>query len=161
VPVLGTSAHRYQLLGVEDLADGIHLLASQDNNGTFSFGARSFGTVRDDFNAFFARIGSRSTLRHVPPGLARASLRAIELAGMVPLSEWHRHSAWGRDSIADTTRAERELGWAPSQSNTDALVHAYNWFVATVRETGDAPRTHPLPHTHRILRGVLFLLPRS
>ena len=161
VPVLGTGAHRYQLLGVDDLAEGIRLLAATEHEGTFLFGANIFGTVNDDLTALLAHAGTNATLRHIPAALARPALRAIELTGMVPLSEWHRHSAWGHDSVADTTRARLELGWRPERSNIEALVNAYDWYVETVARTGDAPRTHAVPRAHRMLRGLLSLLPHA
>ncbi len=161
VPVLGSGAHRYQLLGVEDLAEGIRLLTAGEHQGIFLFGANTFGSVTADLEALLVHAGTRATLRHVPAALARAALRAIELAGMVPLSEWHRHSAWGLDSIADTTRARQELGWHPARSNIDALVEAYDWYVETVARTGAAPRTHAVPRAHRVLRGLLSLLPHA
>lgn len=161
VPVLGSGGHRYQLLGVQDLADGIRLLTAGDHQGTFSFGANTFGTVREDLGALLAHAGTRSTFRHIPAALARPALRAIELAGLVPLSEWHRHGAWGQDSVADTTRARQELGWHPDRSNIDAMIEAYDWYVETVGRTGNAPRTHAVPRAHRVLRGLLGLLPHA
>jgi nucleoside-diphosphate-sugar epimerase len=161
VPILGGGGHRYQLLGVQDLAEGIRLLTARESQGVFAFGARTFSTVRDDLQALLIRVHSGSTLRHVPAPIGRASLKAIELAGFVPLSEWHRHSAWQRDSVADCTRAEQELGWAPRLSNVDALAGAYDWYAATVQSQGSAPRTHPLPRAHAALKHLLRLLPRS
>jgi nucleoside-diphosphate-sugar epimerase len=161
VPILGKGRNRYQLLGVQDLAHGITLLAASEARGVFAFGARPFSTVREDLQALVSHARSASTLRSVPMALARAGLRALELAGFDPLSEWHRHSAWSRDSIADTTRAEQELRWVPARSNVEALVEAYDWYVVTVRATGDAPRTHPLPHAHRLLKRFLWMLPKS
>ncbi len=161
VPILGHGRHRYQLLGVQDLASGIRLLAASEARGVFAFGARTFSTVREDLQALLSHAGSSSTLRFVPARMARAGLRAVELAGVVPLSEWHRHSAWARDSVADTTRAEQELGWVPERSNVEALIDAYDWCVATIRSKGRAPRTHPLPRAHGIGKHFLWMLPRS
>lgn len=161
VPILGSGDHRYQLLGVQDLADGIRLLTASESRGVFAFGAGTFSTVRDDLQSLVSRVRSASTLRFVPEWLGRAGLRALELGGLVPLSEWHRHSAWRRDSVADCTRARRELGWIPQRGNVDALAEAYEWFAATIRSKGSAPRTHPLPRAHAILKQGLRILPRS
>ncbi len=161
VPVLGRGTHRYQLLGVQDLAEGIQLLTEGTHRGTFSFGAHTFGTVREDLTALLAHADTGSTLRHIPGVLARPALRAIELAGLVPLSEWHRHSAWDQDMVGDTTRAQQELGWHAAHSNVAALIEAYDWYDETVERTGDAPRTHAIPRAHRALRGLLSRLPHA
>jgi len=163
VPLLGPGTHRYQLLGVQDLAEGIRLLTVGDgeHHGLFSFGADRFGTVREDLATLLTHADTHATIRTIPGFVARPGLRAIELAGMVPLSEWHRHSAWGRDVVADTTRARQELGWVPERSNAEAMIEAYDWYVATVSQRGDAPRTHEVPRAHRALRGLLSMLPHA
>jgi nucleoside-diphosphate-sugar epimerase len=161
IPILGDGSHRYQLIGVQDLADGIRLLTSRPAPGVFAFGARAFSTVRNDLQELIARVGSASSLRHIPGGIGRTGLRALELAGFVPLSEWHRHSAWHHDSVADCSKAEHELGWVPQRSNVDAMVEAFEWYEATIRAKGAAPRTHPLPRAHAMLRHIIRLLPGS
>jgi nucleoside-diphosphate-sugar epimerase len=161
VPVLGDGSHRYQLLAVQDLAQGIRLLSTSTSQGVFAFGAREFSTVREDLQALLARVQSRSRLRFFPAGLSRAGLRSLELAGFVPLSEWHRHSAWRRDSVADCSRAERELGWAARLSNVDAMAEAYHWYADVIRARGAATRTHPLPWAHTALRRIIRMLPGS
>src|SRR6185369_4346618 len=103
------------------------LLAASTCEGVFAFGAPTFSTVRDDLQSLLSRVGSASTLRHVPAPIGRVGLRAIELTGFVPLSEWHRHSAWHRDSVANCTRANKELGWVAQRGNVDALAEAYDW----------------------------------
>ncbi|MGH7428830.1 MAG: NAD-dependent epimerase/dehydratase family protein, partial [Candidatus Methylomirabilaceae bacterium] len=117
VPVLGSGHNRYQLLDVRDLAEGICLLSTSTGGGMYSFGAREFGTVNDDLQALLDHARTGSHLYHIPSRWARPALRLIELVGMVPLSEWHSLSARGEDSIADTSRAEHELGWRPRRSN--------------------------------------------
>lgn len=157
VPVLGTGRNRYQLLDVRDLADGIYLLSTSGAEGIFSFGAREFGTVRDDLQALLDHARTEAHLRHIPSRWARPALRVMELAGMAPLSEWHYLSARGEDSIVDTSRAEQELGWRPGRSNAQALREAYDWYVATVKNRGQA--AHPVPLAHRALQRFTRILP--
>lgn len=161
VPVLGAGTHCYQLLAVQDLAEGIRMLVRSDSIGSFGFGARVSSTVRDDLQALIAGAGSKSTLRHISPSFSRAALRFLELAGFVPLSEWHRHSAWGRDSLADCIRSQKELGWSPRLGNVEALTQAYAWYVDRMISTGVASRTHPLPRSHIALKTFIRLLPSA
>ena len=160
VPLLGDGRNRYQLLDVRDLAEGIRLLAASDAGGVFAFGAREFGTVADDLQALFIHAQTGVRLRHVPPRLARVVLRGMELAGLVPLSEWHELSARGEDSIVDTTRAEEELDWRARRSNVQTLVDAYDWYVKAMATTGRAARTHPVPFAHRALARLTWIIPR-
>jgi len=158
VPVLGTGHNRYQLLDVRDMADGLRRLIHADAQGTFEFGASDYSTVTDDLQALVDHAGTGARLRHVSPALSRALLRTIELAALPPLSEWHHASARGEDSIVDTSRAERELGWRPARSNRAALCDAYDWYRDRMKAGGEAPTTHPVPRAHRALQRLVDLL---
>ena len=161
IPVLGSGGNRYQLLDIRDLAEGIRLLESSAAEGVFCFGARDFRTVREDLQALldYAQAGAR--LRFVPGGMARIALRWMELANIIPLSEWHYTSAHGEDSVVDISRAERELGWHPERSNAQALIEAYDWYAASMTTRGTARTTHPVPLVHRILKGLNWIFPRQ
>ena len=79
----------------------------------------------------------------------------MELAGLTPPSELHRLSAGGLDSVADISRAQRELGWQPVWSNAQALCRAYDWYAHSLETAGAAPSTHPVPGFHRTLRKLI------
>jgi hypothetical protein len=84
----------------------------------------------------------------------------MELANIVPLSEWHYMSTYGEDTVVDISRAERELGWQPQRSNAQALLAAYDWYVTSLITTGTARSTHPVPFVHRVLKELNWILPR-
>ena len=116
-PVLGTGDNRYQLLAVEDLVDAIVRAAKADVAGeVFNVGATEFGTVRTDLQALIDHAGTASKLRPVPAQPAEVVLRALDLAKLSPLGEWHYKTA-SRDSFVDVSKAERMLGWRPTKSN--------------------------------------------
>ena len=158
VPVLGAGANRYQLLDIRDMAEGVRLLESGRDRGVFHFGAEIFGTVRQDLQALIDHARSGAKLRYLPATLAKTALRGVELAGLTTLSEWHYFSAGGIDSVADISRAQRELGWHPARSNAQALSEAYDAYIAAFSESGRADTTYPIPASHKVLRGVFQLL---
>jgi nucleoside-diphosphate-sugar epimerase len=128
--VLGDGTNRYQLLAVDDLVEAVVRSAEADAAGeTLNVGAREFGTVRDDLEALIARAGSRSRVTPVPARPAELALRALELARLSPLAEWHYKTAY-RDSFVDVSKAERLLGWRPRLSNAEALIDTYDWYLA-------------------------------
>jgi nucleoside-diphosphate-sugar epimerase len=154
--VLGDGSNRYQLLAVADLVDAILLAASRRaaRGQTLNIGAKEFGTVRSDLQALIDHAGSSSRITPVPAKPAEAILRALELARLSPLVEWHYRTAH-RDSFVDVSRAERVLGWKPRLSNADALIATYDWYLAHRDElTGTAGVTHRVPWDQRAL-GVL------
>jgi nucleoside-diphosphate-sugar epimerase len=150
--VLGSGGNRYQLLAVEDLVDAIALAASKRSAAgeTLNVGATEFGTVRSDLEALIAHAGSSSRVTPVPARPAEIALRALELARLSPLAEWHYKTAH-RDSYVEVVRAERVLGWKPRHSNADALKRTYDWYVANRDRVGAAGLTHRVPWDQRAL----------
>ena len=149
--VLGSGRNRYQLLAVEDLVEAIALAAEADVAGeTLNLGATEFGTVRSDLEALIEHAGSSSRVTPVPARPAEMILRALELARLSPLAEWHYRTAH-RDSYVDVARAQRLLGWAPRLSNAEALTRTYDWYLANRDRVAAAGTTHRVPWDQRAL----------
>jgi nucleoside-diphosphate-sugar epimerase len=149
---LGDGNNRYQLLAVEDLVEAVVRSADADVAGeTLNVGAREFGTVREDLEALIARAGSRSRVTAVPARPAELALRALELARLSPLAEWHYKTAY-RDSFVDVSKAERLLGWQPRLSNAQALIETYDWYLANRgRSVNGSGVTHRVAWDQRAL----------
>jgi nucleoside-diphosphate-sugar epimerase len=154
IPILGDGSNRYQLLAVEDLVDATLSAAEAPVGGeTFNIGATEFGTVRSDLEGLIAHAGSGGRLRPVPARPAELVLRALELARLSPLAEWHYRTAH-RDSYVDVSKAERLLGFAPRLSNEQALCATYDWYLENRTRARPAGVTHRVPWDQRAL-GVL------
>jgi nucleoside-diphosphate-sugar epimerase len=151
IPILGDGSNRYQLLAVEDLVEATVNAESADVAGeTFNVGATEFGTVRSDLEGLIAHAGSGSSLRPVPARPAELALRALELARLSPLAEWHYRTAH-RDSYVETAKAQRLLGFAPRLSNEQALCETYDWYLTNRGRVGGAGVTHRVPWDQRAL----------
>jgi len=150
--VLGDGTNRYQLLAVEDLVDGIVLAAGETRvaGETINLGATEFGTVRADLGALIEHAGSKSRLTPVPARVAEVALRALELARLSPLAEWHYKTAH-RDSYVETDKAASLLGWHPRYSNAQALTRTYDWYLANRERVAAAETTHRVPWNQRAL----------
>ena len=157
VPILGDGTNRYQLLAVEDLVDAVARCLDGAGVGgeALNIGAAEFGTVRGDLEALIAHAGSRSRLRPVPARPAELLLRALELARLSPLAEWHYRTAH-RDSFVSVDKARRLLGWEPRLSNAETLCATYDWYLAHRESLGQAGTTHRVPWS----QGVLGLVKR-
>ena len=151
IPILGDGSNRYQLLAVEDLVEATLAAASADVAGvTFNIGATEFGTVRSDLEALIDHAGSGSRLRPVPARPAELVLRALELARLSPLAEWHYRTAH-RDSYVDVSKAQRLLGFSPRLSNPEALCETYDWYLENRERMRSAGVTHRVPWDQRAL----------
>ena len=150
--VLGEGRNRYQLLAVADLVEAVIRCAEADVAGaTLNIGAGEFGTVREDIEALIGHAGSSSRVTPVPARPAELILRALELARLSPLAEWHYRTAH-RDSFVDVSRAERLLGWRPRLSNAQALIETYDWYLANRgRIVNGAGVTHRVAWDQRAL----------
>jgi nucleoside-diphosphate-sugar epimerase len=149
---LGDGGNRYQLLAVEDLVEAVTLASSADGAAgeAVNVGAQSFGTVRSDLQALIDHAGSTSRLTAVPVLPAELALRALELAHLSPLAEWHYKTAH-RDSFVDVTKAGRVLGWLAGYSNAEALCRTYDWYAAHRKTLGRAGTTHRVPWNQQAL----------
>jgi nucleoside-diphosphate-sugar epimerase len=149
--VLGDGTNRYQLLAVEDLVDAIVRACEGAVAGeVFNVGALEFGTVRSDLEALIAHAGTSSRLRPIPARPAEVALRALELAHLSPLGQWHYKTA-SRDSFVDVSNAERLLGWHAAKSNVDTLVENYDWYAANRARMKRAGVTHRVPWNQQAL----------
>jgi len=154
IPILGDGANRYQLLAVEDLCDAVvRCLTAPVGGEALNVGAARFGTVRDDLEALIEHAGSRSRLRPVPARPAELALRALELARLSPLAEWHYRTAH-RDSFVSIDRARRLLGWEPRLSNAETLCETYDWYLAHRGTMRAAGTTHRVPWDQRALAAL-------
>ena len=149
---LGDGSNRYQLLAVEDLVEAIVLAARRRAAAgeTVNVGAKEFGTVREDLRALIDHAGSSSRLTQVPVRPAEVALRALELARLSPLAEWHYKTAH-RDSFVAIDRAEELLGWAPKLSNAEALCRTYDWYLEHRDSLARAGVTHRVPWNQQAL----------
>ena len=150
--VLGDGNNRYQLLAVEDLVDAVVRAATADGAAgqAINVGAQAFGTVRSDLQALIVHAGSTSRLTAVPARPAEVALRALELARVSPLAEWHYKTAH-RDSFVDVSKAERLLGWIARYSNAEALCRTYDWYLEHRGTLGRAGTTHRVPWNQQAL----------
>ena len=150
--VLGHGRNRYQLLAVEDLVDAVVLAATTPGAAgeTLNIGAAEFGTVRSDLEALIAHAGSTSRVTPVPARPAELALRALELARLSPLAEWHYKTAH-RDSFVSIDKAREQLGWEPQYSNAQALTRTYDWYLEHREELRGAGMTHRVPWNQQAL----------
>ena len=130
-PMIGTGENRYQLLDVEDLCRAIHVSMTGPTtvvNDTFNIGAADFGTMREDFQAVLDCAGYGKRVVPLPAGPIVAALRVLERLGVSPLYQWVYETA-GRESWVSIEKAQRLLKFTPQNSNRDALLRNYRWFL--------------------------------
>lgn len=131
IPIIGNGKNRYQLFEVEDLVDAI-LLAStlplENVNDTFNVGAKEFRTVNEDVGAMCEYAGTGARVMSTPAKVIKPMLRFFEILKVSPLYKWIYGTA-DTDSFVSIEKAEKELGWIPKYSNSEALIRSYQWYL--------------------------------
>lgn len=131
IPIIGNGKNRYQLFEVEDLVDAI-LLAStlplEKIDDTFNVGAKEFKTVNEDVGAMCEYAGTGARVMSTPAGIIKPMLRVFEVLKISPLYKWIYGTA-DTDSFVSIEKAQKQLGWDPKYSNSQALIRSYQWYL--------------------------------
>ncbi|HMS33555.1 MAG TPA: NAD(P)-dependent oxidoreductase [Ignavibacteria bacterium] len=131
IPIIGNGKNRYQLFEVEDLVEAI-LLAStlplENINDTFNVGAKEFKTVNEDVGAMCEYAGTGARVMSTPASLIKPMLRFFEILNVSPLYKWIYGTA-DTDSFVSIEKAQKQLGWDPKYSNSQALIRSYQWYL--------------------------------
>lgn len=154
IPVIGNGKNRYQLLEVEDLVDAIDLMLSKPDdvvNDTFNVGAKDTLSIKEYLTEFFKRVDSKSKVMTTPAPILIFFLEIFWNLRISPLYKWVYGTAH-KDSFVSIEKAEKKLGWSPKYTETDALVHSYEWYIKHKEEIKNASGI-----THRVAwkQGIL------
>lgn len=131
-PMIGSGNNRYQLLDVEDLCAAIYLCATLEEgkaNDTFNIGAKEFTTMKEDYQEVLDKAGFGKKISGFPATPMIWTLRLLEALRISPLYKWVYETA-SKDSFVSIEKAERQLGYAPTYSNKQALVRNYEWYLS-------------------------------
>lgn len=155
-PILGRGDNLYQFLDVADLCEAIWLSATLPPaivNDTFNIGAKTYGTLRADFQAVLDHAGHGRRIISLPEGPAILALKSFERIGISPLYQWIYETV-GKESFVSIAKAEERLGYAPQYSNKDALLRNYAWYLANADrlQGGTSGVTHRVPWAQGVLR---------
>ena len=114
------------------------------------------GTVREDMGALCQHAGSGARVIGTPAWLVKPCLALAEMLKLSPLYKWVYGTA-DKDSFVSIDRAKERLGWQPRFSNEQALIHAYDWYLAN-KDT--IPTGSGITHRIGWDQGILKLLKR-
>ena len=152
--LLGSGDNRYQFIHADDLAAACLLAGDRPGAAVYNIGSTEFGTMRQLLEALVEHAGTGSKVRSLPVAPARLAMKGLSLAGQAPFAPYHwllySESLW-----FDTSRAQQDLGWTSTRSNSEALIESYDWFLAHRGEVVEGGGSH---HQSPVKLGVLRLL---
>lgn len=156
VYVLGDGSNRYQFVHANDLADACLRAAEREKPAVYNVGATEFGTMRETLQALVDHAGTGSRVRSLPAGPAKAGMQVLAQLDLAPFAAYH-WLLYGESLWFDTSRAQSELGWAPTHSNQSMVVESYEWFLAHRDELDGGHGSH---HQSPVRLGLLRALKR-
>lgn len=154
-PVLGKGNNFYQFLDVEDLCSAIYLSMTKDDasvNDVFNIGAKSFGSIKDDYQSVLDEAGFGRKIIGTPAYPVIMCLRVLEFFHLSPLYKWVYETA-SKDSFVSIEKAEEKLGYSPKYSNKDALIRNYRWYIENIEKFSNSSGvSHRVPWKQGILK---------
>jgi nucleoside-diphosphate-sugar epimerase len=130
VPLIGRGANRYQMVSVEDCVTAAARAVDRGcPPGPFNLGSASPPTTRMLLEAVIQHANSRSVLIPVSAAPLKATLAALDFAGLT-LMYPEQFGIADLDILLDTSATRSELGWEPSIDDVAAMTAAYDAFVA-------------------------------
>jgi nucleoside-diphosphate-sugar epimerase len=140
-PVLGRGDVRIQMFGVDDLVDAVVTVLDAPApvaNDTYNLAAAEFGTLREDFQAVLDAAGHGKRVVSLPARPALLALAALQRLRLSPVYGRLLHKLMA-DSYVSIDKARDRLGFAPKQSNQDAILSTFDWWRSQRRPAPPRP----------------------
>ena len=158
IPIIGSGNNLFQLISSRDVVEASMLAAQAQSNDDFNIGAEEFSTVRGDLESLVRHAGSGSKVVSIPAPMAKVPLQILDLMRLSPLMDW-QYKVADKPFYFDVSKAKRELGWQPQDSNAGMFVDSYDWYVQNFTDSaavyGSTHRQAVRQRALRLLRKVL------
>ncbi len=129
VYVVGKGENRYQFVYAQDLAAACVLaMRHPDSAQLFHIGSEHVPTVAEAYRRLIEHARSGSRLVCLPRRAALSLMRIAYWTGASPLGPYH-YRMIAEDFIFDAAHIRKTLGWAPTLTNSEMLIEAYDWYL--------------------------------
>lgn len=150
--ILGSGNNLYQLLEVLDLCNLIEkTLTTKIKGEIFNAGTDKYGTWKDDLSALIKHAKSKSKIIGLPVLPSQILLSILEKLNLSPIVAWH-YKTFPVNSYVSTEKAQKQIGFKPTNSNKEILIESYDWFKLHRKEIlGRGGKTHRTIWNFKIL----------
>jgi nucleoside-diphosphate-sugar epimerase len=157
IPMIGPGDNLFQFISARDVVEASLLAAGSRSNDDFNIGAEEFSTVRADLEALVSHAGSGSRVVSIPAPLAKVPLQVLDILRLSPLMDW-QYKVADKPFYFDVSKAKRELGWQPQDSNVRMFTDSYDWYVQNFTDSasvyGSTHRQAVRQRALRLLRSI-------
>jgi nucleoside-diphosphate-sugar epimerase len=153
--VVGDGSNRYQFIYAQDLATACLQCLGYQGSNVFHIGSDHVPTMRGMYEAVIRKAGSRSRVASLPKAPTIALMQLAHKLNLSPLGPYH-YRMIAENFVFDTARIRRELGWAPTLTNEQMMLRAFEYY----REHREAihARTDVSAHSKAAPMGIIRLL---
>lgn len=136
VPMIGGGNNPYQFISVFDCASAcIAAWKAGFPNEAYNLGSDDPPPVKKLLGDLIRHAGSKSILLPTPASLVKLTLDTLDAINL-PIMDPEQYKIADEICILDTSKAKRELGWAPQHRDEDMLLAAYTEY----RKGKDGPK---------------------
>lgn len=153
--VVGDGTNQYQFIYADDLASACILASAYDSSDIFHVGSDDVKSMREVYESVIQASGSRSKVRSLPKQPTIAAMMLAHKLKVSPLGPYH-YKMIAESFLFDTTRIKDRLGWAPTLTNEEMLLRAYDYYRKNREEI--ASRTDVSAHRKPADMGIIRLL---
>ncbi len=157
IPVIGSGDNKFQFAHIDDLVDVSIETANRKLSGIFNIGTNKFDTLKNDLNAAFKIIGSKSKIFPINKEICISALFLLDKLSLSPLTSWH-YLSYSWDFYYDQNKNFDRLNWRPKYSNIEMIVEAYNWYIKNLDQINDENSIHRSKIKQKFLKIIKFLL---
>lgn len=127
LPMVGDGTNRYQFIYAKDLAKACELALKADYSDIFNIGSDNVKTFNEVYRYVIDKSGSRTRLFHFPKMPMIGAMKLCFLLGISPLGPY-QYKMIASSFIFDTSKIKKKLGFAPTLTNEEMLLRAYEFY---------------------------------
>lgn len=158
--VVGDGSNRYQFIYAQDLATACLLCLGYTGSNVFNIGADDVPTMRGMYEEVIRAAGSRSRVASLPKGPTIALMKLAHRLHLSPLGPYH-YRMIAESFLFDTRRIHAELGWAPTLTNQQMMLRAFEYYRQNrraIHERSTGESTGASAHSRAAPMGIIRLL---
>lgn len=153
--MVGDGNNRYQFIYAKDLANACELALSYQGTTVFNIGSDNVKTFNEVYSYVLKNSGSKSRLAHFPKWFIIPCMQLASKLGISPLGPY-QYKMIASTFVFDTSKIKRELGFAPSKTNEEMLLRAYEYYHQNRKSIEH--RTNVSAHNECADMGIIRLL---
>jgi dTDP-glucose 4,6-dehydratase len=127
--LVGNGKNHYEMMHVADVASLVLAAGAHHGFGIYNCRAKEVPTMREWMQAVITKAGSRSRIFGIPGAPLKFAFRYLEMIRLSPLRK-DQYLIADRDYYMSSANAEKELGWSPKWTGTDAILDTFRWYTS-------------------------------